>query len=102
MKNWTQNIRRLLSGRKVNFAKPGIAGSKRKRRSLHDSLDESLLADELASGASLDDIDPVAKLTAINEVQGQKLGSIQSLFKKVRVRTHSRNDGGSVLRYGKK
>ena len=101
MKSWDKRLRRLLAGNTVNFAN-ALVGVKRKRRSLHDSLDESALADQQTSQASLDDVDPVVRLTAVNEVMGQKLGSIQSLFKKVRVRTHSRNDGGSVLRYGKK
>ena len=102
MKSWSKNLRRLLAGNTVNFAKACVHGVKRKRRSLHQSLDESALADQLTSQASLDDVEPVIRLTAVNEVMGKKLGSIQSLFKKVRVRTHSRNDGGSVLRYGKK
>ena len=92
-------IRNLLSGKDAPFGKSDQIGDKRKRKSLNALLNEIELSQP--TRPSLDTIDEVLKLRAVNEVQGRKLGSIQALFEKVRVPTHSRNDGGSVLKYGK-
>ena len=96
-----RSVSYLLSGKDVNFGLDKVGG-KRKRKSINDSLNESVLSNESISIPSLDNVDEVVKLRAVNEVQGGKLESIQSLFKKIRVRTHSRHNGGSVLKFGKK
>ena len=105
IKNWNTKMKMLLKGKDVEL---GVqSGAKRSRRSLNQSLNESFL--ENFNGAalnepdSLDNVDPIIRLQAVNEVQGEKLASIQDLFKKSRVATPtSRHGGGSVLKFGKK
>ena len=104
-KHWNQNLIKLLNGKDSSFGIP--TGAKRQRKSLNQSLNESFL--ENFNGAalnepdSLDNIDPLIRLQAINEIQGKKLASITDLFKKSRVATPaSRHGGGSVLKFGKK
>ena len=98
-------MKTLLKGNDVQL---GVqSGVKRVRRSLNESLNESFLENfnqaALEKQDSLDSVDPIVRLQAINEVQGRKLASIQDLFKKSRVPTpSSRHGGGSVLKFGRK
>ena len=95
----------LLKGNDVEL---GVqSGAKRVRRSLNESLNESFLENfnqaALDEHDSLDNVDPIIRLKAVNQVMGDKLASVQDLFKKSRVPTpSSRHGGGSVLKFGRK
>ena len=99
LKHWDRNMKFLLKGNDVQL---GVqSGSKRVRRSLNESLNESFLESFNQAGLnSLDDVDEVVRLRAMNKVQGRKLAGVQDLFKKTRIRTPTaRNGGGSVLAF---
>ena len=103
-KHWNQNLIKLLNGKDSSFGIP--TGAKRPRKSLNQSLNESFLENfndaALNEPDSLDNVDPMIRLQAVNKVLA-KLASVQDLFKKSRVATPtSRHGGGSVLKFGKK
>ena len=100
-KHWTQNLKQLLSGKDVDL---GVkTGAKRARKSMNESLNESFLESfEQTSMESLDDVDELRRVKAENEILKDRLKAQQELFTKVRVGTSSRNNGGSVLKYGKR
>ena len=81
LKHWDRNMKFLLKGNDVQL---GVqSGSKRVRRSLNESLNESFLESFNQAGLnSLDDVNEVVRLRAMNEVQGRKLAGVQDLFKK--------------------
>ena len=102
LKHWNIKLKSLLKGNDVEL---GVqSGSKRVRRSLNESLNESFLESFNQAGlSSLDEVEEVVRLRAMNDVQGRKLASMQDLFKKSRIRTpNSRHGGGSVLAFGKR
>ena len=101
-RSWKRNITELCKGRDVNFAASGSSPTKRSRKSLNSSLNESFL-ENFDQSTTVDEVDELTRLQAENAMLREKLMSCQSLFVKQRVATpNSRNGGGSVLKYSAK
>ena len=100
--HWKRNVKSLCAGKDVNLGSVGSSPVKRKRRSLNESLNESLLA-SFEESATVDDSDEITRLRAENKMLRNKLKSCQEIFVKEKVATpRSRNGGGSVLQYSVK
>lgn len=102
MRHWNRKIQDLWKGKDVNFSVSGAGLTKRKRKSVNDSLNESFLAN-FEESASLDDVDELDRLRAENVILRKNCNAMQEVFVKKRVKTpRSRNSGGSVLTYSNK